>query len=486
MSAKMKSNDLMNAIGSMEESLKRSGSIESSRASARLSSDVRQRLEVLVSNECNMSEAANRLLGITSMISTFDLEMNGVSEQLKTASAELADISHSNLAVVEETGASMIEVGDIVEHTLGTVASITSEAKDLIGKNNESQRLLEEVSEIKLEMNQDSQVMTDNIEQLVNLATEVDKIVESVQAIANQTNLLALNAAIEAARAGEQGKGFAVVAEEVRTLADDTKQNLEGMRSFVKDIGVAAKESRTSLQRTSDSTNSLGEKVEIVAVQVKDNTVMLEDVTDNLIGMEDSMSHIRESMKNINIAMEQSDRDTQNLVRMIKDIDRLSTKSSDYAQKIRGIDDDVSNISHKLFTGTLRGQFRISNEEFITTLRSAKQAHKDWVLKLRGMVEDMYIEPLQFNEQKCAFGHFYQAIPISNADIKHDWARIDPLHKKVHQSGERTADQIREGNKHGAEAGYTSAVEASDQLMEILDLMIDKVADLNQKKINIF
>lgn len=59
---------------------------------------------------------------------------------------------------------------------------------------------------------------------------EIDALTEEILAISSQTNLLALNASIEASRAGESGRGFAVVAEEIRQLADHSKQAVGKIR----------------------------------------------------------------------------------------------------------------------------------------------------------------------------------------------------------------------------------------------------------------
>jgi methyl-accepting chemotaxis protein len=92
------------------------------------------------------------------------------------------------------------------------------------------------------------------IESLGKRSEEIGEIVGVITGISDQTNLLALNAAIEAARAGDQGRGFAVVAEEVKNLAEDSREAAERIAKMIKEVQGETAKAVEAMQRGTKET----------------------------------------------------------------------------------------------------------------------------------------------------------------------------------------------------------------------------------------
>jgi len=120
------------------------------------------------------------------------------------------------------------------------------------------------------------------IEELASRAARIGGIVETITGIAAQTNLLALNAAIEAAHAGDNGRGFAVVAEEVRKLADESKESAAAItgltREIEREVGAAVataeegtrstEEGAETVQRAREAFTRIGDRITDVTDRV--------------------------------------------------------------------------------------------------------------------------------------------------------------------------------------------------------------------------
>lgn len=447
----------------------------------------RIKFQQLYENERRMSENAKQVLDIASSISSFDVGMSHISTQLFSFAKEMTSLSESNLAIVEETSASMSNVNNSIEDTSSILQELTSESDTLAGKNRDSQKLLGEVIELKEAVVQNTNVMNEKITQLANLATEVGKIVESVQGIATQTNLLALNAAIEAARAGEHGKGFAVVAEEVRELADSTKENLNGMTSFMNDIHTAAREGTESMLRTLDSTNEMSGKMNIVSQTIDENVSLLHNMVQSISGINNAMHEIRMSADNISMAMDTSSQNAELMAHMTQSVHQEAADSVSFAKSISAIDDQLSRVSAQMYSGLQHSDHAPSNEEFHDALVKAQKAHEAWMVTLDKIVSGRKMLPIQINSGKCAFGHFYNALPTTSCPVITDyWKQIAPVHKNLHDMGGKVMEVIRKGDMDKARSYYNEADALSKEILDLLKKVDAKVQDMSREGHRIF
>ncbi|RIJ67962.1 methyl-accepting chemotaxis protein [Rummeliibacillus sp. POC4] len=184
-------------------------------------------------------------------------DIKSTSEQVAVSSEELMASSEQTTEATNQVAMSIQEVSNTIEtqsqnteksaHSMGEIAigvqriaKFTSSAAGNIKETaNQAKKgdeyIYKVVEQMKL-IHQENIKTKDVMERLEDRSKEIDKILDVITEIAEQTNLLALNAAIEAARAGENGKGFAVVAEEVRKLAEESRQSASQIAEIIKQI----------------------------------------------------------------------------------------------------------------------------------------------------------------------------------------------------------------------------------------------------------
>lgn len=144
-------------------------------------------------------------------------QVSAASDQVARASTEIASSSQSvaqgaseQASSLEETSSALVEMGALTKRTAESARAASALAGD--------------AREASTKGGASMGKMTQAMGQIRAAAEGTAAIIQDINEIAFQTNLLALNAAVEAARAGEAGRGFAVVAEEVRNLAQRSKE----------------------------------------------------------------------------------------------------------------------------------------------------------------------------------------------------------------------------------------------------------------------
>lgn len=194
-------------------------------------------------------------------------EMIGISHQLaeSVAHTEMASSSTSEkaLKLMTDTESTMRSSKNLYHLTGYSISKMNQMENKMATLQQEVVNSLETVNE------------------LADLMSKVIDMSKDIENIANQTNLLALNASIEAARAGEHGRGFSVVANEVRKLAEETKQTNKDINQLVGESTTSMNDIISRLSRMQQASRETAKEVE----EVKTGLTATSMEVDNYISM---------------------------------------------------------------------------------------------------------------------------------------------------------------------------------------------------------
>lgn len=228
------------------------------------------------------------------------------TQQIEQVDSYLEDLSQNN----QKTQDQVVGVFKSLDHTAHEIDAAKNGIKELVN----------EMSKVTVVF-EDFQSMIKNMqEQFVDISDFASIITE----IANQTNLLSLNASIEAARAGQAGRGFAVVAEEIKKLADTSKQSASDIMNAMQDM--------------SGVMDLLGEK-SIDGKDVVNSTTKMTDesiyLLNNIIQAEGEVqNHMKEVQISQQINMEKMDMISKNLTNVV---DRSKVENQDLEKLISSV-----------------------------------------------------------------------------------------------------------------------------------------------------
>ena len=128
---------------------------------------------------------------------------------------------------------------------------------------------------------------------------------------------------------------------------------------------------------------------------------------------------------------------------MTSTVKEVANESKDYARKVGDIDDRLSMHIHKLYEGLI-------------------------------------------DSNKCAFGHFYNAINIHNEEIQNEWNSIRDIHKNFHGLGSKVMTAIENQNMSQTAGYLKEADELSRRMLAVLDALIDRITTMSAANVRVF
>ncbi len=225
---------------------------------------------------------AERATRMEARIVEFEATVRTALDGLQTSANSMQSTAQSMSATADQSSALVSAVASAAEETSVNVQTVSSGTEELSSSIAEIGRQVITSAQIARKAVDEAGETDATMQGLAENASRISIVVDLIQVIASQTNLLALNATIEAARAGEAGRGFAVVASEVKSLANQTAQATDEIRSQIANMQQVTTSAVGAIRNISQTIGEINEVTTAIAAAVEQQGAATREIARNI------------------------------------------------------------------------------------------------------------------------------------------------------------------------------------------------------------
>lgn len=249
---------------------------------------------------------ADRILEGVSILSSSAAEISTTLSQITSSTTQVSAAIAETMATAEQVRQAANLSGDQAKRVVENAQQVVEISDNGKQATEETMRRIQDISE-------QMETIGETVVRLSERSQAIESIINSVHDIADQSNLLAVNASIEAARAGEQGKGFAVVAQEIKSLADQSKDAtdqirdiLEETRKWVNAVVMATEQGSQSVRAGVSQSTIAEESIGLLARHVSESSRSAEVIQSSIQQQFSGIDQVAEAMRSIEQAIQQN------------------------------------------------------------------------------------------------------------------------------------------------------------------------------------